>query len=63
MSSPAHCLPLTLVPDNAINGKPSCANDWLLDYAARQEWGFDGYGIYSSIILIILINLFEHSFE
>jgi pre-mRNA-splicing factor SYF2/beta-D-xylosidase 4 len=28
---------------NAINGKPSCANDWLLQTAARDEWGFDGY--------------------
>jgi pre-mRNA-splicing factor SYF2/beta-D-xylosidase 4 len=28
---------------NAINGVPSCANDWLLDTVARKEWGFDGY--------------------
>ena len=27
---------------NAINGKPSCANDWLLQTAARDAWGFDG---------------------
>ena len=28
---------------NAVNGVPSCANDWLLDTVARKEWGFDGY--------------------
>jgi pre-mRNA-splicing factor SYF2/beta-D-xylosidase 4 len=28
---------------NAINGVPSCANDWLLDQVARGDWGFDGY--------------------
>ncbi len=27
---------------NAINGKPSCANDWLLQTVARDNWGFDG---------------------
>ena len=29
--------------DNAVNGVPSCANDWLLTEVAREEWGFDGY--------------------
>ena len=28
---------------NAVNGVPSCANDWLLKTVARGEWGFDGY--------------------
>ena len=28
---------------NAVNGKPSCANDWLLKTVAREAWGFDGY--------------------
>ena len=28
---------------NAINGVPSCANDWLQNTVARGEWGFDGY--------------------
>ena len=28
---------------NAVNGKPSCANDWLLKTVARDAWGFDGY--------------------
>jgi len=28
---------------NAINGVPSCANDWLLNQVARKDWGFDGY--------------------
>lgn len=28
---------------NAVNGVPSCANDWLLDTVARKEWGFTGY--------------------
>lgn len=28
---------------NAVNGVPSCANDWLLKDTARGEWGFDGY--------------------
>ena len=28
---------------NAVNGVPSCANDWLLNTVARQNWDFDGY--------------------
>jgi len=28
---------------NSINGVPSCANPWLLEDVARQDWGFDGY--------------------
>jgi beta-glucosidase-like glycosyl hydrolase len=28
---------------NAVNGVPSCANDWLLTTVARDNWGFDGY--------------------
>lgn len=28
---------------NAVNGKPSCANDWLLNTVARENWEFDGY--------------------
>ena len=28
---------------NAVNGKPSCANKWLLKTVARDAWGFDGY--------------------
>jgi len=28
---------------NSVNGIPSCANGWLLEKVARQEWGFDGY--------------------
>ena len=28
---------------NAMNGVPSCANDWLLQTIARENWGFDGY--------------------
>ncbi|KAL1511868.1 hypothetical protein AB1Y20_005152 [Prymnesium parvum] len=28
---------------NALNGVPTCANEWLLDSLARREWGFDGY--------------------
>ncbi|GMH87461.1 hypothetical protein TrVE_jg11584 [Triparma verrucosa] len=27
---------------NAVNGVPSCANDWLLNTLARDEWGFEG---------------------
>ena len=27
---------------NAVNGVPSCANDWLLKTVAREAWGFDG---------------------
>ena len=28
---------------NAVNGVPSCANDWLLSTVARRAWRFDGY--------------------
>ena len=28
---------------NAVNGVPSCANDWLLGTLLRESWGFDGY--------------------
>ena len=28
---------------DAVNGVPSCANDWLLKDVARGEWGFEGY--------------------
>ena len=28
---------------NAVNGVPSCANDWLLRTVARDAWHFDGY--------------------
>merc|ERR1712232_403462 len=28
---------------NAINGVPTCADDWLLQTVARDTWGFDGY--------------------
>ena len=28
---------------NAVNGVPSCANDWLLGTVLRGEWQFDGY--------------------
>mmetsp|Transcript_23199 Transcript_23199/g.65835 ORF Transcript_23199/g.65835 Transcript_23199/m.65835 type:complete len:902 (+) Transcript_23199:68-2773(+) len=28
---------------NAVNGVPSCANNWLLETVARKNWGFDGY--------------------
>ncbi|GMI13164.1 hypothetical protein TrLO_g9199 [Triparma laevis f. longispina] len=27
---------------NAVNGVPSCANDWLLNEVARNQWKFDG---------------------
>ena len=27
---------------NAVNGVPSCANDWLLGTVAREAWGFQG---------------------
>jgi len=28
---------------NAVNGIPSCANDFILQEIMRDEWGFDGY--------------------
>ena len=28
---------------NAVNGKPACADSWLLQDVARDAWGFDGY--------------------
>ena len=35
--------PRSLPADNAINGVPTCASDWLLQDVARDAWGFDGY--------------------
>ena len=32
----------SLWTDNAINGKPTCADPWLLQDVARDAWGFDG---------------------
>ena len=28
---------------NAVNGKPACADDWLINEVARHDWGFEGY--------------------
>lgn len=28
---------------NAVNGAPSCANDWLLKQTLRESWKFDGF--------------------
>ena len=28
---------------NAVNGVPSCGNDYFMNEIARGEWGFDGY--------------------
>eukprot|EP00494_Astrolonche_serrata_P033331 UN33600 len=28
---------------NSINGVPACADNWLLQTVARDEWEFDGY--------------------
>ena len=28
---------------NAVNGVPSCANDFINNKITRDEWGFDGY--------------------
>jgi pre-mRNA-splicing factor SYF2/beta-D-xylosidase 4 len=43
-----HCVELGRVTSlmcsyNAVNGVPSCANDWLLKEVARGDWQFDGY--------------------
>ena len=27
---------------NEVNGVPACANDWMLNQVARQDWGFSG---------------------
>ena len=29
--------------DNSVNGKPTCADDWLLTTVARDNWHFEGY--------------------
>ena len=44
---------------NAVNGKPSCANDWLLTEVARDNWGFDGYKLQSKcpIFPIFLLKM------
>ena len=35
--------PLARAAYNAVNGVPSCANDWLLGTLLRDSWQFDGY--------------------
>lgn len=35
---------------NAVNGIPSCADEFLLNQQAREKWGFQVY--YLSIIYI-----------
>ena len=30
------------LPDNSINGVPSCANEPMMNGMARKQWGFDG---------------------
>ena len=42
---------------NAVNGVPSCANDWLLNQVAREEWGFDGYSLHSTLVFVLLVRL------
>eukprot|EP01043_Picozoa_sp_COSAG02_P067177 COSAG02_NODE_10700_length_1881_cov_1.002806_3_plen_83_part_00 len=29
--------------DNAVNGRPSCGNRWLLQEVLRDEWGHEGH--------------------
>ena len=43
---------------NAVNGVPTCADDWLLQTVARDQWQFDGYSKISffSIGLCMLFN-------
>lgn len=36
---------------NAINGTPSCANDWLLDATLRKGWGFEGFVVGEALLL------------
>lgn len=33
----------TMCSYNALNGIPTCANEWLLKSLLREEWGFSGY--------------------
>ena len=32
-----------LLADNAVNGKPTCAHDELLNDVLRKQWEFDGF--------------------
>lgn len=42
--APLRCRPPTCAASsyNAVNGVPSCANNWLLGTLLRDAWGFDG---------------------
>ena len=44
--------------DNSINGKPACANSWMLQDVARDAWGFDGCACVSpcSLSSLFLLN-------
>ena len=41
LSSPPRIAP-PVCSYNAVNGVPSCANEWLLGTLLRESWQFDG---------------------
>ena len=40
---------------NAVNGVPSCANDFLQNEIVRRQWGFEGY-IVNRILYLVHIQ-------
>jgi hypothetical protein len=41
---------------NAVNGVPSCINNWLLRKVLREEWGFQGYVVTDCGALSDVVN-------
>merc|ERR1712096_113513 len=50
---------------NAVNGKPTCANDGLLTEILRDQWGFDGFVVsdYDAWINLLETHHYASDFE
>jgi hypothetical protein len=42
-----------LTADNAVNGKPSCGNRWLLQDVLRDEWGHEGHVVCNTKLYLL----------
>jgi beta-glucosidase len=46
---------------NAVNGKPTCAHDELLNGILRQQWGFDGFVVSDYDAWANLVDTFHYA--